>query len=84
MHGASLTSSTMCGQPTYAVSDMKSWLASVKQPITMSVSNVVPSQKRKQKAIRQSFNEMGYDGNAIEFDRYEESYPTLMRIKRYK
>lgn len=50
----------------------------------MSVSNVVPSQKRKQKAIRQSFNEMGYDGNAIEFDRYEESYPTLMRIKRYK
>ena len=40
--------------------------------------------EEEQKAIRQSFNEMGYDGNAIEFDRYEESYPTLMRIKRYK
>ena len=40
--------------------------------------------EEEQKAIRQSFNEMGYDGNALEFDRYEESYPTLMRLKRYK
>lgn len=39
--------------------------------------------EEEQEAIRQSFTEMGYDGAAIEFDRYEEQYPTLMRIKKY-
>lgn len=42
-------STTMCGLPTCAVSDMKSWHASASQPVTMSVSNVVSSQKRNRK-----------------------------------
>ena len=38
----------------------------------------------EQEMVRLSFTEMGYDGNAIEFDRYEEQYPALMRMARYK
>lgn len=33
----------------------------------------------EQKEIREIFTDMGYDGSAIEFDSYEEQYPTLMR-----
>ncbi len=33
----------------------------------------------EQKEIRDNFTDMGYDGSAIEFDSYEEQYPTLMR-----
>ena len=33
----------------------------------------------EQKEIRDIFTDMGYDGSAIEFDSYEEQYPTLMR-----
>ena len=40
--------------------------------------------EEEQRAIREAFTEMGYDGKAIEFDRYEESYPMLMRMKNYK
>lgn len=40
--------------------------------------------EEEQQAVRQVFAELGYDGAAIEFDRYEECYPSLMRIKRYK
>ena len=32
----------------------------------------------EQKEIRDIFTDMGYDGSAIEFDSYEEQYPTLM------
>ena len=34
----------------------------------------------EQKEIRDIFTDMGYDGSTIEFDRYEEQYPILMRI----
>ena len=40
--------------------------------------------EEEQKLIRLSFTEMGYDGNAIEFDRYEEQYPALMQLSRKK
>ena len=40
--------------------------------------------EEEQEMVRLSFTEMGYDGNAIEFDRYEEQYPALMRMARYK
>lgn len=40
--------------------------------------------EEEQEMVRLSFAEMGYDGNAIEFDRYEEQYPALMRMARYK
>lgn len=33
----------------------------------------------EQQEIRKAFTEMGYDGSAVEFDRYEEQYPQLMR-----
>ena len=33
----------------------------------------------EQKEIRDIFTDMGYDGSSIEFDSYEEQYPTLMR-----
>ena len=36
--------------------------------------------EEEQETIRNIFTEMGYDGNAIHFDRYEEKYPTLMRL----
>ena len=38
----------------------------------------------EQKEIRDIFTDMGYDGSAIEFDSYEEQYPALMRLARYK
>ena len=37
----------------------------------------------EQKEIRDIFTDMGYDGSAIEFDCYEEQYPTLMRTYKY-
>jgi len=40
--------------------------------------------EEEQEMVCLSFAEMGYDGNAIEFDRYEEQYPALMRMARYK
>lgn len=40
--------------------------------------------EEEQQAVRRVFTENGYDGSAIEFDRYEESYPTLMRMARYR
>ena len=40
--------------------------------------------EEEQKLIRLSFTEMCYDGNSIEFDRYEEQYPALMRLSRKK
>ena len=40
--------------------------------------------EEEQKLIRLSFTEMGYDGNSIEFDRYEEQYPALMQLSRKK
>ena len=40
--------------------------------------------EEEQKLIRLSFTEMGYDGNSIESDRYEEQYPALMRLSRKK
>ncbi|WP_455095542.1 DUF6078 family protein [Prevotella koreensis] len=40
--------------------------------------------EEEQEMVRLSFTEMGYDGYAIEFDRYEEQYPALMRLVRYK
>jgi len=39
--------------------------------------------EEEQQDIRSAFTEMGYDGNAIEFDRYEEQYPAVMRIAKY-
>ena len=36
--------------------------------------------EREQREIREAFTNAGYDGSKIEFDRYEEQYPTLMRI----
>lgn len=39
--------------------------------------------EEEQQDIRLAFTEMGYDGNAIEFDRYEEQYPAIMRIVKY-
>ena len=39
--------------------------------------------EEKQQEIRLAFTEMGYDGNAIEFDHYEEQYPAIMRIVKY-
>lgn len=40
--------------------------------------------EEEQQLVRQSFDEMGYDGKAIEFDRYEEQYPALMRLIKFK
>ena len=39
--------------------------------------------EEEQQEIRLAFTEMGYDGNAIEFDHYEEQYPAIMRIVKY-
>ena len=39
--------------------------------------------EEEQKMVRLSFTEMGYDGNAIEFDHYEEQYAAVMRLARY-
>ena len=39
--------------------------------------------EEEQQDIRSAFTEMGYDGNAIEFDHYEEQYPAVMRIAKY-
>ena len=38
--------------------------------------------EEEQQDIRQAFTDMGYDGQAIEFDRYEEHYPALMRLRK--
>ena len=40
--------------------------------------------EEEQRDVRLAFTEMGYDGSAIEFDRYEEQYLALMRLVRYK
>ena len=40
--------------------------------------------EEEQQDVRDAFTENGYDGQSIEFDRYEEHYPVLMRMKRYK
>ena len=40
--------------------------------------------EEEQRDVRLAFTEMGYDGTAIEFDRYEEQYPALMRLARYE
>lgn len=40
--------------------------------------------EEEQEMVHLSFTEMGYDGSAIEFDRYEEQYSALMRLARYK
>ena len=40
--------------------------------------------EEEQRDVRLAFTEMGYDGAAIEFDRYEEQYPALMRLARYE
>ena len=40
--------------------------------------------EEEQQDVRLAFTEMGYDGSAIEFDRYEEQYPALMRLARYE
>lgn len=37
----------------------------------------------EQAEIRDIFTEMGYDSSAIEFDSYEEQYPSLMRPYKY-
>lgn len=37
----------------------------------------------EQQIIRNAFTDMGYDGNTIEFDHYEDKYPTLMRLYKY-
>ena len=34
----------------------------------------------EQQTIRDVFNDMGYNGAAIEFDRYEEQYPRLIKL----
>ena len=34
----------------------------------------------EQQTIRDVFNDMGYNGAAIEFDRYEEQYPRLVKL----
>ena len=39
--------------------------------------------EEEQKMVRLSFTEMGYDGSAIEFDRYEEQYAAVMRLAKY-
>ena len=38
--------------------------------------------EEEQLDIRQAFTDMGYDRQAIEFDRYEEHYPALMRLRK--
>nr|WP_024991161.1 DUF6078 family protein [Hoylesella marshii] len=38
--------------------------------------------EEEQLDIRQAFTDMGYDGQAMEFDRYEEHYPALMRLRK--
>lgn len=40
--------------------------------------------EEEQQDIREAFTERGYDGQSIEFDRYEEHYPALIRMKHYK
>ncbi len=40
--------------------------------------------EEEQQNIRNAFIINGYDGKSIEFDCYEEHYPTLMRMKHYK
>lgn len=40
--------------------------------------------EEEQEMARLSFTEMDYESNVIEFDRYEEQYPALLRIARYK
>lgn len=40
--------------------------------------------EEEQQDVRDAFTENSYDGQSIEFDRYEEHYPVLMRMKRYK
>lgn len=39
--------------------------------------------EEEQQDVRSAFTEMGYDGNTIEFDRYEDQYPAVMRIAKY-
>lgn len=39
--------------------------------------------EEEQEMVRLSFTEMGYDGNAIEFDRYEEQYAAVMRLVKH-
>ena len=39
--------------------------------------------EEEQEMVCLSFAEMGYDGSAIEFDRYEEQYAAVMRLARY-
>ena len=54
-------------------------------------SEVYYKEKQQRRAITEeeqemvclSFAEMGYDGSAIEFDRYEEQYAAVMRLARY-
>ena len=36
--------------------------------------------EEEQRDVRLTFTEMGYDCSTIEFDRYEEQYPALMRL----
>ena len=43
-----------------------------------------PITEAEQKEIRQALTEMGYDGKAIEFDRYEQQNPVFMRMYRKK
>lgn len=35
--------------------------------------------ENEQQEVREVFTDAGYDGSKIEFDRYEEQYPTLIR-----
>lgn len=39
--------------------------------------------EREQREIREVFTDAGYDGSKIEFDRYGEQYPSLMRPYKY-
>ena len=40
--------------------------------------------EEEQDIVSLSFTEMSNDGSVIEFDRYEEQYPVLIRLARYK
>lgn len=69
-------------------SDLRGIRLSVMSCFGSEVYYKVKQQRRaiteeEQQDIREAFTEMGYDGNAIEFDRYEEQYPALMQLARY-
>ena len=69
------------------MADLRSVKLRVMHSLGSAIYYKIKEQRRaitgeEQQNIRQIFTDMGYDGNTIVFNRYEEQYPTLMRLKK--